>query len=447
MNTHHTRNRHGGAGAARGILSRAALLLALAVPATGCDILDVENPNNLVQEDVQRRPAATAMVNGALSTVARGIGYMSAPYSTTTDELTWIGSRDAWNQLDQGNITDPANEFADAAFPYLAEGRWMADQAIEIVSGHLEEENTAAMRENLARAYLVGGVAYTAVADMMDDFVFSNRREAAEPKGPENMGTVYDDAISYLNEAASMAQADGLTNLEANAIAMRARAKHAKAVWQKIQGSAPSDPLVDAGADDAGTVVGMKGFEDWMYRLTFSGSTVDSDVAFQVNERGELQLGTSVVTRNDDDSIDEFILTDPITGEVDTRLRAAADEFLASSQYAPITQASNREMHLILAESRLAQDDMDGFIEHINHVRVEITGTEEYTGPGQVAAEEMLEHERRVNLYLQNRRLADLYRFGTQAAEWQSGSAAATTPGLMLPITLIEIRANPNISG
>lgn len=429
------------------IAARMALLVALAVPAASCDILDVENPNNLVQEDVQKRPAAEAVVNGALSTVARGIGQMSASYSTTTDELTWIGSRDAWNQLDQGNIIDPANEFADAAFPFLSEGRWMADQAIEIVSGHIEEESTADLRENLARAYLIGGVVYTGIADMMDDFVFSDRTEAEPPVGAENMDQVYTQAISYLSEALTLARAEGLSGVEANALAMRARAKHALAVWQKIQGSTPADPLVNAGADDAGALVGMKGFEDWMYRLTFSSSTVDSNIAFQVNERGELQLGESFVTRNADDSIDEFIFTDPITGEVDTRFQAAADEFLGSSEFAPITQASNREMHLILAESRLAQDDMDGFIEHINHVRVEILGGEPYEGAAQVDPVEMLEHERRANLYLQNRRLADHYRFGTPSPEWQPNSASATSPGTMLPITIIEIRANPHLEG
>jgi len=447
MSNEDRETRSGGVGVAGGILSRAALVLALAVPMAGCDILDVENPNNLVQEDVEKRPAANALVNGALSTVARGIGFMSGPYSTTTDELTWIGSRDAWNQLDQGNIIDPANEFVDAAYPFLSEGRWMADEAINILQGHISEESTAQLRQDLGRAYLFGGVVYTNIADMMEDFVFSDRQEASPPQGAENMGGVYDTAIQYLTEALSIARAEGMADVEANALAMRARAKHAQAIWQKTQGSTPSDPLVSAGADDAGALVQMMGFQDWTYDLEFTSSTVESDVAFQVNERGELQLGESIVTRNDDDSIDEFIFTDPVTGEVDSRLVSIAETFLASGQFASITQASNREMHLILAEAELAAGDMDGFMAHINHVRDNITGTTPYEGPDQVPALEMLEHERRANLYLQNKRLADMYRFGTSSPEWQSSSTAATSPGVMLPITVIEIRANPHLGG
>ena len=57
-------------------------------------------------------------------------GSKTARRSIATDEITWIGSRDAWGQLDQGFVSNPANEFTDAAFPVLAQARWLADQGI-----------------------------------------------------------------------------------------------------------------------------------------------------------------------------------------------------------------------------------------------------------------------------------------------------------------------------
>jgi hypothetical protein len=54
----------------------------------------------------------------------------------------------------------------------------------------------------------------------------------------------------------------------------------------------------------------------------------------------------------------------------------------------------------------------------------------------------MLQHERRVNLFVQYKRLQDHYRFGVKSMNWLAGSPAATTPGLVLPITRIEIEAN-----
>ncbi|MDZ7694359.1 MAG: hypothetical protein U5K69_25090 [Balneolaceae bacterium] len=54
----------------------------------------------------------------------------------------------------------------------------------------------------------------------------------------------------------------------------------------------------------------------------------------------------------------------------------------------------------------------------------------------------MLEHSRRVNLFLQGRRLADHYRFGSSSPEWAPNQDEA---GTFFPITITEIRANPNI--
>jgi len=436
------RPRPGGTG---GRHARRALLVALLMPLAACDLTDVENPNDLVEEDVQARAAANAVANGALATVSRGIGFMIAPYSTTTDELTWIGSRDAWNQLNQGNMVDPANEFVDAAFPFLAEGRWMADNAIEIVRGHIADESTAPLRRDLARSLIQAGIIKTTIGDMMEDFAFSDRQEGAPAIGAQNMFQVYEQAIDHFTEAISIAEADGRANLVLQATALRARAQHALAVWQKIQGSVPADPLVSAGVADAQAAIAMTGGEDWMFQAEFSSSTISNNMAFQVNERGELQFGEPYATRNADDSVDEFIFTDPITGEVDTRFLATVEDFMGGSEFVPITLASAREMHLILAEADLAAGNVDGFTDHINAVRVDLTNTAPFEGPAQLDPLEMLKHERRTNLYLQGRRLADHYRFGEPAVNWLSGSPAINSPGTMFPITCIEVRANLEI--
>src|SRR5688500_4083191 len=104
-----------------------ALALVLVLPS--CDILDVNNPNNLTQESIEAPAAAAALVNGALAANARGISNVWLGYLMTTDEVVWIGSRDAWGQLDQGFISNAGNEFSDAAFPLVTQARWVADLA------------------------------------------------------------------------------------------------------------------------------------------------------------------------------------------------------------------------------------------------------------------------------------------------------------------------------
>ena len=81
------------------------LVLWLGVGVVGCNsLLDVENPNRVVGDDVRVSTAAQAVANGALYEVQAGYTYMLMVYSTTTDELEWCGSRDAYEELDYGWI-------------------------------------------------------------------------------------------------------------------------------------------------------------------------------------------------------------------------------------------------------------------------------------------------------------------------------------------------------
>ncbi len=155
-----------------------AIWMAFAVSVSGCDsLLDVDNPNNVIGEDLLDPTAATAVVNGALYTVQEGYGYMLAPYSTVSDELHWIGSRDAWFELELGTPENPANEFVDDAFTFLAQGRWMADEAIKILEEH-QTNSVLPDTTDLARAYLYAAISYVTIADWMDDFALSDRQEA-----------------------------------------------------------------------------------------------------------------------------------------------------------------------------------------------------------------------------------------------------------------------------
>ena len=120
----------------------ASAVLAGSVALAGCgDLLDVENPNNVTEEAVQRRQGAAALVNGAEARTFAAISQIWLPYLTVSDDLVWgdDGSRDAWGSLDEGQIQDPLNEFIDAYFPTIAQARWMADETVATMEGHLSE--------------------------------------------------------------------------------------------------------------------------------------------------------------------------------------------------------------------------------------------------------------------------------------------------------------------
>ena len=66
---------------------------------------------------------------------------------------------------------------------------------------------------------------------------------------------------------------------------------------------------------------------------------------------------------------------------------------------------------------------------------------------GQISNNDMLQHTRRANTMIMGLRLADMYRFALTDPKWEAQSDAISTPGEMLPITIIEIRANCHLNG
>ena len=439
---------------------RGAAMLAIwmVVAVSGCDsLLDVSNPNNVGGEDVVAPAAATAVANGALYTVQEGYGYMLAPYSTVSDELHWIGSRDAWFELELGTPENPANEFTDQAFPFLAQGRWMADEAIKI----LEEHQTNGVLEkitDLARTYLFAAISYVNIADWLDDFALSDRRESGPPIGDDNMGGFYTTAIGYIGSGLAIVGGSG-SDLERNLLAMRARTQHAAAVWSMIGPSTASFPVASplvlsaAAVADANAALAIDG-ADWRYEFDYGASTVWSDVGWQVNARLELRFGDDYIFAASDDNTRDLTaadrgvrLQDPIDNVGDPRLDVIMTAFEGGDEYADLTLLSGREMYLILAEDALAGGNLVMFAQHINDVR-DFGGVTDWVdgGVGMPAAMDLLIHERRVNLFLQGRRLNDMYRFGIQGSMWQASRAAVTSPGSFLPITKIELDANCHLN-
>lgn len=421
------------------------LLLLLSVVGlgfAGCDILEVDNPNSLVEEDLENPASASSIANGAEATLTGAIGELLGPYSTATDELQWIGTRDAWEQLDQGEVDDPLNEFADNAFTEIAEARWTADEAVRRLEA-FREEGTLQDRQALIRSYAYAAASYLAIADAFDDFVFSDRQEAASAIGEDNKGQIYSSAIEYLDSGLNLAEAG--SEWEARLLALRARASFSEALWERHHPDTDTaDPLVESGqaAQDAQAALdAIDTGSDWSFILEVTSETPNNGMAFQVNERLELRIGDAYVEPTADGSKAESVtLEDPIGDVPAPYLVNYIDAFVEANQYADVTLASERELYLIIAEDALARNDEPAFEEAINALRA-LDGLSEYDG--QVSARELLEHSRQVNLFLQGRRLADQYRFDVSSPEWRSNRI---TPGAFFPITISEIRANPNIS-
>ena len=428
------------------------ILIASIIMFLGCS-LDANNPNNLLEEQLGVS-AFSPMVNGLEGVTIRAYGNILAPYSVASDEMIWIGSRDAWQQLNFGNVDNINNEFVDAAFFYVAEARYWADDVIArgeefSTSNAFSDKN----RTDLARAYWYGAITYMVIADMFDDFVVGSvKTEGAPPVGPSNMGSLYDTAVSYLDKA--LALNAGLTDALK---ATKARAIFSKGVWGKTNPVNTGDPLVNASsaASLAAEALAALG-DDFSVNLITSGSAPDTvgglDIAGEVNDRLEMRLSDTYVISSDakrPDAIGDgnpattVSMMDPIDNIADPALYNNVVNFTAPGLYPEYPVVSGREMLLIIAESALASGDNDTFTTNINKLRA-LDGLTPYSG--QIGAQDLLEHSRRVNLFLQGRRLSDHYRFASPSEYWISSSPAINSPGSFLPITISEIQSNENIN-
>ena len=417
----------------------------------GCE-LETDNPNNLL-EDGLNITAFTPMINGAEGALVRAYGNILAPYSTASDELIWIGSRDAWQQLNFGNVGNPNNEFTDAAYFYVNEARFWADEVIrrgeKFKSDPLYDNDS-----DLVRAYIYGAIIYIVISDIFDDFVIdSSKSEVGSPVGPSNMSSLYDTAIGYLNKA--LALNAGLTS-EINALI--ARAEFSKGVWGKINPVNTSDPLVRSSAAVAAAKQALSTLSaDFAYLLKTDAKAPETigalDIAGEVNQRNEMRFSDEYIIVHKEgkkpNAIDDgnpattISLNDPIDNIPCPALYKLVRAFTKPGLYPDYPVVSTRELHLIIAEDALARNDSATFTKHINAIRA-LDGLTAYSG--QVDAKELLIHSRRVNLFLQGRRIADHYRFNDPSTYWIANTDATTSPGALFPITISEIQSNPNIN-
>jgi len=409
---------------------------------TGCEnLLEVQNPNSLTEEDVTNPTSANGLKNGLLHQLMVGTGWTWAATTTASDELVWTGSYESYGDFDSGNLDVSTNEIVVAGFPEISQARYMGDLADSTLTS-LESQGELSDPSLLTSTLIYSALTKITIAENYDNFVISDRQNTSPPVGEDNMDVAFiDAAITLLDRAVTRAETD---LLRAQALGLRARAKHYKGVWEKLNptGQVPSNPLVTGtGASaDAQAALDLMA-TDYKAQFNYAAALFNNYLANQVNSRGEITPygGTDAPP----------IFNDPKTGDTDPRAEDIINDFtnigLYTENYSPLTWTSAREMHLIIAEEAAGEDandigpDDDEARDRINTVRSldalpPIDLTDDLVT--------FIEHERRANLYLQGRRLNDMYRFGTSAPEWD---ASQDPVGTLLPISESERQANPDM--
>jgi len=431
-------------------LRTGALLVGASTLMAGCGLFDtnVANVNAVTEEALSNPTAAASLVNGlggALNNAVNGIIGVSG---AATDELGWAGSREYWNLLDGGDIGDPVNEYSNGTYPFISAARWQGDYTVKALEAF---GATLPNRADLARAYIFAGVAYLFIGENYEDFIIgSDRTTSTASIGAANMQITLDSAIAYFSKANALATTVANTELQRQALGLRARARFSKVVWQKLRAPRgfPAQPLVnDAGAiADATAALTAMGSAGYRFRLTSTAQNSGGyfNTGFEMNQRLELRAGaeyTNGTVTAVDAGLAGIRLVDPVTSEKDATLAVAINECCRQStgQFLGYTLTSGREMNLILAEAALAAGNTTEFTTRINAARA-IDGKAAWAGTP--TAQAILIHERRVGLFLQGRRLHDHYRFNQPADKWLPIRAATIRP-CFFPISFDEATQNP----
>ena len=441
----------------RTLAFRRALPLAMILGAiSACSMFDtnVTNPNAIEENALGDAASAPTLANGLNAAVTRMITSIYGPYSVASDELTWVGSRENWGLLDGGDVSDPLNEYNDAAYPLASEARWLANYTIDRLEG-FTKDGSLRNPTDLARTYLYAAITYITIGDNYDDFILaSDRTKPAAPLGEANMLQVYDSAIVYLDRALPIAKSANSLDLQSQILGLRARAKFAKAVWKLLKPArtTPANPLINDPTANADAVAALAVMTTgYRYRLTpTTANTGTNNIGSEMNSRQEIRAGGDYINpdpaRNNLQpllGIAGIKLKDPVTGQPDPVIAKAIDDCCraaSSTTLIPFTVTSWKEMQLMLAEAALASANDAEFKTRINAVR-SVDALTPWDG-STPSARDMLIHERRVNLFLQSRRLHDLYRFGLKADRWLPTSVAARK-ACFFPITAIERQSNP----
>jgi hypothetical protein len=437
--------------AAPRVLRGLAGAVAASVMLVGCKgILDVKNPNNVGSDALDNPASAGPIVIGAENSVVRGLMSIYTPYAASTDETIWVGSRDAYGELDTGNFADPNNEYVDASAFNLNEGRWMADQSVTKLEGFVAAGKLLDT-DLLVRAYINGADVYTTIGDMFSDFTISDRTVASPPVGEANMSVMYDTAITYLTRALPLATGE----LRSQTLGMLARAYFSKAVWQKVHPPGPALPtpllVNDANASLYATQAIAEMSGDYRFIITTTdqnaGDNSGGGFGFEMNSRVELTPGPDIATLNAAKRPATYVVKDPVTGLSDAGAIANLKRVLEAEDLnnPPLVQTSKREMYLILAEAGLAKGTAAGdaeFDTNINALRA-LDSKVPYAGtPSRVA---LLQYERRFNLVFQGRRLYDMFRFGTRDPVWLPASNAVRLAGCAFSIPITERQSNEHL--
>lgn len=418
-------------------LAAIALTPLLLVGVAGCsDLFDVENPGNLLDEDLTNPGLEEALSNAAEQN-------LSGPYNGAIiegellgDQLYHVSSQDFAINIDTGD-RQIDNVAVEGMYNGVAAARAIADEMIP----RLEEMvSNPSSHPGIARSYYFGGIARMVLASYFEEVTY----DAGPPITPRQ---AIRDAIERFESAAQVAAAAGNANLEAGAYGSIARA-YRSLYFEELHHGAGSDPTLFQQAE------------------TLARQALATDPEFEVVLRygdpgpTNPHYNQLIVDFRERPQPSYYQKLDPVSGEPDPRypmtdqvdVGARGEPMHDQLKWTdfgdaePLSRAAEAE--LIIAEARLVAGDLDGpdgAVVWINQVRAR-SGLPSFASSDANEIQAQLLHERDAELWLEGRSWED-HRYYEIIPERWLDSQKDIGVHVRFPVSVQEKNNNPNYPG
>jgi tetratricopeptide (TPR) repeat protein len=407
---------------------RVVTVLGLVVLGSACDgLLTVDNPTDILDEDLDNIQYADALANsaeGALSLVYDAVVRYS---DLAGDGVMHVSNRRENVELDQGDF-EGFNGRTEVVWDELSQARWTATEVTRRLTELLDSPSTDL---RVARTKYWDGVARITLADYF--------REVPLDGGPPNSPTViYQQAVDLFTDAAAIAAAAGSTLYEAAAYASLAR------TYRSLfyEGGASDADLLATARDHAERALMLS--PDFRLDLVYAPPGTQNGLGEGLRAIGQYDVMEDAWANT----------LDPVSGNPDPRIQhgpieltsAFGDPVYTQLKYTspsdPIPVSRWQEARLIQAEYHLHNDELEEAAQAISDVRAAV-GLPAFDSQDTDEVWDQLIYERAVEFWLEGRRFTDIRYYGILPARWSAASKAAGADRRW-PVSLREQGTNPN---
>ncbi|MDH5759092.1 MAG: RagB/SusD family nutrient uptake outer membrane protein [Gemmatimonadota bacterium] len=400
-----------------------AAAVAVVLPLAACgDLLQVDSPGRIVDEDLASKDAIPGMIVGMKYDLSQAVDATQEFLALAAVEL-WHGGSYDWSDIPRGIITE---EDIGGEWNSPQQARWVAETGVERIRDFLDAAEFG-RSPAVAQAYVYAGYANRILGENFCSSVIDG--------GPEIPNTEhFTRAEGHFTQAITIGQAAGRADLVNAGYAGRASVRAYAGDWA-------------GAASDAAQV--PSGFEYFAEIDT----EMRNEIVYETHNRFEYTVwGTYMEAAPGDARAPWQIMYDD-AGQIANGANGSTPHYQQrkyTSNSDDVALSKGTEMLMIRAEAELRINGAGGIAAaygHMNAARAEYGMAALTPALDLPSAWAELRFERGATLWLEGRRFGDLRRWYNEGAGSPAYDASLEGRATCMPISRAERLSNPNLRG